>query len=56
MAGSGLRVIKDRALAPLLPKVIIETQGEILLRVLQSSTVSTKVYLGRLHNFCVDMN
>jgi integrase len=47
---------KDKALAPLLPKVIIETQGELLLRVLQSGTVSTNVYLRRLHNFCVDMN
>jgi len=51
-----LRVAKDRALAPLLPKIIIETQGELLLRVLQSGTVSTNVYLRRLHNFCVDMN
>ena len=47
---------KDKAFAPFLPKVIIETQGELLLRVLQSGTVSTNVYLRRLHNFCVDMN
>jgi integrase len=51
-----LRVIKDAALAPLLPKVIIETQGEQLLKVLHSGTVSTNVYLRRLHNFCLDMN
>lgn len=51
-----LRVVKDRALAPLLPKVIIETQGELILRVLQSGTVSTNVYLLRLHIFCVDMS
>ncbi len=51
-----LRVVKDAALTPLLPRVIIETQGELLLRVLQSGTVSTNVYLRRLHNFCVDMN
>jgi integrase len=50
------RVVKDRALSPLLPRVIIETQGELLLRVLQSGTVSTNVYLRRLHNFCLDMN
>ena len=49
-------MVKDRALAPLLPRVIIETQGELLLRVLQTGTVSTNVYLRRLHNFCVDMN
>jgi integrase len=51
-----LRVAKDKALAPLLPKVIIETQGELLLRILQCGKVSTNVYLRRLHNFCVDMN
>ena len=51
-----LRVSKDKALAPLLPQVIIETQGELLLRVLQTGKVSTNVYLRRLHNFCLDMN
>jgi len=51
-----LRVVKDAALTPLLPRVIIETQGELLLKVLQSGTVSTNVYLRRLHNFCLDMN
>jgi integrase len=51
-----LRVAKDKALAPLLPQVIIETQGELLLRILQCRKVSTNVYLRRLHNFCVDMN
>ncbi len=51
-----LCVAKDKALAPLLPKVIIETQGELLLRILQCGKVSTNVYLRRLHNFCVDMN
>jgi integrase len=50
------RVVKDPAMAPLLPRVIIETQSDLLLRVLQSGTVSTNVYLRRLHNFCVDMN
>ena len=46
---------KDHAFVPLLPCVIIETPGELLLRVMQSGTVSTNVYLRRLHNFCVDM-
>lgn len=50
-----LTVAKDRALAPLLPKIIVETQREFLLHVLRSGTVSTNVYLRRLHNFCVDM-
>ena len=47
---------KDKAFAPLLPRVIIETPGELLLKVLQAGTVSTNVFLRRLHNFCVDMN
>ncbi|HVU27301.1 MAG TPA: tyrosine-type recombinase/integrase [Verrucomicrobiae bacterium] len=51
-----LRVVKDKALLPLLPQVIIETKGEFILKVLQVGTVSTNVYLRRLHNFCVDMN
>jgi integrase len=49
-------VAKDKALAVLLPKVIIETAGELLLKVLQCGTVSTNIYLRRLHNFCLDMN
>jgi integrase len=36
-------------------QVIIETQGEILLRVIRTGTVSTNIYLRRLHNFCLDM-
>jgi integrase len=51
-----LRVVKDRALIPLLPQVIIETIGESLLKALHLGTVSTNVYLRLLHNFCVDMN
>jgi integrase len=40
----------------LLPRVVIETPGELLLEVLENGTVSTNVFLRRLHNFCVDMN
>ncbi len=47
---------KDKAFVTLLPQVIIETKGETLLKVMQMGTVSTNVYLRRLHNFCVDMN
>jgi integrase len=47
---------KDKAFAILLPRIIIETSGELLLKVLQTGTVSTNVFLRRLHNFCVDMN
>ncbi|HWY31514.1 MAG TPA: hypothetical protein VNX46_12200, partial [Candidatus Acidoferrum sp.] len=49
-------VARDPALAPLLPRVIIETPGELLLKAMQVGTVSTNVFLRRLHNFCVDMN
>ena len=51
-----LRVPTDAALAPLLPQVIIETKGEAILKAIQVGTVSTNVFLRRLHNFCVDMN
>ena len=40
----------------LMPRIIIETPAELLLKVLQTGTVSTNVFLRRLHNFCVDMN
>ena len=50
------RAAKDPALVPLLPQIIIETKGEALLKVMQTGTVSTNVFLRRLHNFCVDMN
>ncbi len=49
-------VAKDPALAPLLPRIIIETPGELLLKAMQAGTVSTNVFLRRLHNFCLDMN
>ena len=47
---------RDNAFVQLLPRIIIETPGELLLKVLQCGTVSTNVFLRRLHNFCVDMN
>ena len=47
---------RDKAFAPLMPRIIIETPGELLLKVLQTGKVSTNVFLRRLHNFCVDMN
>jgi integrase len=51
-----LTAAKDYAFKPLLPLVIVETQAEMILSVLRSGTVSTNVYLRRLHNFCLDMN
>ena len=50
------RAAKDKAYVPLLPLIITETPAELMLKVLQSGTVSTNIYLRRLHNFCVDMN
>jgi integrase len=50
------QVLKDPALTALWSRVIIETTGEFLLKVLHVGTVSTNVFLRRLHNFCVDMN
>jgi integrase len=47
---------RDPALAPLMPRIIIETPGEALLNSMKAGTVSTNVFLRRLHNFCVDMN
>jgi len=47
---------RDKAYTLLMPKVIIETQAELLLQVLQRGRVSTNIYLRRLHNFCVGMN
>ncbi len=49
-------VAKDKALAVLFPKVIIETPSELLLKAMQAGCVSTNIYLRRLHNFCLDMN
>src|ERR1043166_635961 len=49
------RVASDKALAPLFPRVVIETRAEALLKAMQHGKVSTNIYLRRLHNFCVDM-
>ena len=50
------RVVSDKAFVPLWPLVVIETQGDTLLKVLQAGCVSTNIYLRRLHNFCCDMS
>jgi integrase len=47
---------KDEALNGLRTKVIIETTPGDLLTALLEGTVSTNVFLRRLHNFCIDMN
>jgi len=50
-----ITVAHDRALAPLLGKVICETHAESILQALRAGTVSTNMFLRRLHNFVVDM-
>ena len=47
---------KSKQLDSLRSRVLIETQAEHLLHVLQKGTVSTNVYLRRMHNFALDMN
>jgi len=37
-------------------QIVIETDGETLLKVMRKGTVSTNIYLRRLHNFCLDMD
>jgi integrase len=48
--------IKDKAFDLIRNLVLIKTQGEHLFEVLQKGTVSTNVFLRRLHNFALDMN
>jgi len=48
--------VKDKAYDLIRHQVVIETQGEALLKVLRKGTVSTNIYLRRLHNFCLDMD
>ncbi len=46
---------KDKAIKPLLPRVLVETQAEEFLSCIKHGTVSTNIFLRRLHNFCLDM-
>ncbi len=47
---------KDRAFDGIRHQVVIETRGEKLLKVMHLGTVSTNLYLRRLHNFALDMS
>ena len=49
-----ITVSKDKALKALLPRVLVETRAEELLNCVKAGTVSTNIFLRRLHNFCVD--
>jgi integrase len=46
---------KDKALIPILDVVLLETLAEQVLKVASAKTVSTNVFLRRLHNHCVGM-
>jgi hypothetical protein len=49
------RVLKDNAFALIRDMPILETQAEQFLKVLHTGTVSTNVFLRRIHNFALDM-
>ena len=51
-----LTAMKDTAFELIRDQPLIETRAEHLLKVLRTGTVSTNVYLRRLHNFVIDMN
>ena len=48
--------VRDPAFDLIRNRVILETQAEHFLRVLQAGSVSTNVFLRRIHNFALDMN
>lgn len=47
---------KDKAFDSIRHRVLIETQAEHLLDVLNKGTVSTNAFLRKMHNFALDMN
>ncbi len=51
-----LTAIKDKALDCVRNLVVLETQAEHFLKVLEHGSVSTNIYLRRIHNFALDMN
>jgi integrase-like protein len=48
--------IKDKALDSIRNLVVLETQAEHFLKVLEDGSISTNIYLRRIHNFALDMN
>src|ERR1039457_4612202 len=51
-----LPAIKDQAFDSIRNLVVLETQAEHFLKVLEHGSVSTNIYLRRIHNFALDMN
>jgi hypothetical protein len=51
-----LTAIKDKAFDVIRNLVVLETQAADFLKVLENGSVSTNIYLRRIHNFALDMN
>ena len=51
-----LTAIKDKAFASIRNLVVLETQAEHFLKVLENGSISTNIYLRRIHNFALDMS
>lgn len=51
-----LTAIKDAAFDTIRKVVVLETNADHFLKVLENGTVSTNIYLRRIHNFAFDMN
>ena len=51
-----LTAIKDKAFDSIRNLVVLETQAEHFLKVLEADCVSTNIYLRRIHNFALDMS
>src|SRR5262245_2472901 len=47
---------KDKALDNLRDLTVLETRAEHLLRAMENGTISTNIYLRRIHNFALGMN
>jgi len=51
-----LTAIRDKAMDAIRNMVVLETQAEHFLKVLENGSISTNIYLRRIHNFALDMN
>ena len=51
-----LTAIKDKALDSIRDRIVLETQAEHFLKVLENGSISTNIYLRRIHNFALDMS
>jgi integrase len=51
-----LTAVKDKAFDSIRNRIVLETQAEDFLKVLEDGCVSTNLHLRRIHNFAMDMN